>query len=77
MNNLLLTPSEAVIISEKLPIDNDTLDFMERLCSIFRGRNTELDNQTSSILCCFDIFQAGRIQGIREERRKKRYKNVN
>ena len=75
--NLLLSPNEAVIITEKLKIDTYTLDFLEHLCEAFCRRNTDLDYQTTSILCCFDIFQAGRIQGIREERKKKIRKSIN
>lgn len=69
--NILITPAECVKISSKLPIG--AADEMEQITDIFYSAYKSnkcifKEHGLSLALAGLDLFNAGRISGIREER---------
>ncbi len=76
--DLLLTPEEALHIIDNSPITSHTnvFDFAERLCELYRDKNPRMDRFSLTLFCFYYVFQAGRLQGIREERNKNNCRGI-
>lgn len=73
--NLLISPNEALEITLQQPVSSKTIDFINQFRLEF-FKIEKVDSRSSSLLFFFNLLQAGRIQGIREERQRRKITHI-
>lgn len=71
----LIAPQEAAALSAKFGTTNDIYRANDIYKEFMKLKDSESDNCWKFLRAIAAIYTAGRIQGIREERRKKRDKS--
>ena len=71
----LITPQEAAALSDKFGTTDDIYRADDIYKEFMKLKGSESDNRLKILCAIAAIYTAGRIQGIREERRKKRDKS--
>ena len=71
----LITPQEAAALSDKFGTNDDIYRADDIYKEFMKLKSSESDNLWKFLCAIGTIYTAGRIQGIREERRKKRDKS--
>ena len=66
---ILITPQEAIILVERRPVED--VYICTEIEREFDKRNGQLESALRHALLMTAIWNGGRIQGIREERRRK------
>lgn len=73
---LLITPAEAVKLSEQsnsfVPMGHRAMEIAEYCTRYFQDRYSNCDPDWNYFCMIQAVFEAGRVQGIREERSRRR-----
>lgn len=62
-----ITPQEADALGKYTPVLIDTIDFLGELLKLRADAGISLSDWKTVVFIC-DVFNAGRISGVREER---------
>lgn len=72
---LLITPAEAVKLSEQsgsfLPVGHSAMEIAEYCTRYFNNLYSDCDPDWNYFCMIQAVFEAGRVQGIREERKRR------